>query len=154
MPSAAQEQTLVERTRAQHRAIEIWLASIQKLLQGLIEAEPPGDRADEALGQIQRLARELPDHFAGEEAADGLFAKALAVAPRLERRVLALRQEHEPLGTELERILQEARYAGVATDAWRSVAERFAAFAEAVRAHEIAEGRIVAEAYLRDLGSG
>jgi hypothetical protein len=139
------------RAREEHQAIGADLDAIEALLTqlGALESD-----AEQALRRLEHLARELPEHFSWEEAADGIFAKALDVAPRLERRVLALRKRHAPLGSEIQQILEDAGYAGVAPDAWRRVAKRFGAFAKALRNHERAEDRLIADAYLQDLGSG
>lgn len=137
--------------RDEHRAIGADLEAITVLVTRLGAFESD---AAQALRRLKHLASELPEHFAWEEAADGIFAKALGVAPRLERRVLALRRRHAPLRSEIQQILEDAGYAGVAPDAWQKVSKRFRAFAKALRDHERAEDRLIADAYLRDLGSG
>ena len=73
---------------------------------------------------------------------------------RLERRVLALRRQHQGLGLALRRLLDDAGYAGTAREAWRSVRAEFDGFARTLRSPERAENRIVSDAYLSDLGSG
>jgi hypothetical protein len=140
--------------REAHRVIGADLDAVEAQLTRLTKSEPDADQAGEALRGIEHLARELSTHFAWEEAAGGIFAKALDVAPRLERRVLGLRRRHGPLGSEIQQILEDAGYAGVARDAWRRVAKRFGVFARALRNHERAEDRLIADAYLQDLGSG
>ena len=154
MGGSAEGKATARWARAQHRAIGAWMVSIGGLLKELGEAEPRADQTAEALRHLEYLARELSEHFAGEEAPDGMFAKALDAAPRLERRVLALRGQHAPLRAELKQILEDAAYAGVAADVWRRVAEAFDVFAAGLRAHELAENRIVTDAYLEDLGAG
>lgn len=146
--------SLAHRAREEHRVIGADLDAVEAQLTRLTKSAPDADQAGEALRRIEHLARELPTHFAWEEAAGGIFAKALEVAPRLERSVLALRRRHGPLGSEIQQILEDAGYAGVAPDAWREVAKRFGVFARALRNHERAEDRLIADAYLQDLGSG
>ena len=154
MPRSSAESAGARCARAQHGAIGAWLASIEGQLARLSGVEPLAEQATLTLGELEQLAHQLAEHFTREEAPDGIFAKALTRAPRLERRVLALRRQHEPLGAELEQVLEDAGYAGLAPDAWQRVAKALAAFARALRAHERAEDRLIADAYLEDLGGG
>jgi hypothetical protein len=154
-PSRLGETAAGVRVREQHGTIRSGLRSIEAVLAKLAAASEPGaDQAARAIQRLEGLARELRKHFAEEETDNGIFAKALAGAPRLERKVLALRKEHAPLALEVERILQDAGYAGLAPDAWGKVAAKFSAFAQALRHHETAENRLLSDAYLQDLGSG
>jgi len=142
------------RVRHEHRNIRAALRAIEALLDRPGGAGHDAEFIGQALEHLEGLARDLAEHFAREEAPEGIFAKALAEAPRLERRVLAVREQHGPLGTELEQMIADMGHTGLAPDAWRKVAERFRSFAETLRSHERAEGRILTAAYLDDLGSG
>ena len=138
-------------SRNEHRAIRATLETLaRRLAEGGLDAEKCGGIRE----GFERLARDLADHFAREEKPQGIFAMALAEAPRLERRVLAVQRQHGPLGEELQGIITDARRAGVAPEAWRGVAERFRAFAGSLRHHEHAEDRILSDAYLNDFGCG
>lgn len=141
-------------TRAQHRALRAWAESIQVILAALGEEGVRVERVEEAVRHLKGLLRELLEHFANEEAADGFFAEALARAPRFEVRVLRLQGQHAPLRAQLEKIVRNAGYAGLSSEAWRAVSESFVDFAMALRAHENAESGIVADAFLEDQGGG
>jgi hypothetical protein len=137
-------------SRNEHKAIRAVVEALARRLEG----EPDVQSSRRCLEGLEALGRQLAEHFAREEAPAGIFAMALAEAPRLERRVLAVRQQHEPLGAEIQEIITDAGYAGLAPEAWRAVAERFRGFAKSLRHHERAEDRILCDAYLSDLGSG
>ena len=140
--------------RDEHRAIEVRVASLGELLKELGAGEPRAEPVAQALQGLESLADSLVAHFAGEESPEGLFAQALAAAPQLDRRVVALQKQHEPLGDALRRIVEDAGYAGLSGPAWRRVADAFESFANELRTHELAENQIASDAYLEDLGAG
>ena len=151
---APEKRAVARWTRAQHRALDAWVESIQAILEALGEEEARAERVEEAVRHLEGLLRELLQHFANEEAADGFFAEALACAPRFESRVLTLRGQHATLRSQLEEVSEDAGYAGLSSEAWRAVAVSFVDFAMALRAHENAESGIVADAFMEDQGGG
>ena len=140
--------------RDEHRALEAWLVSLGGLLKGLAGGEPGAEPTAQALRNLERFAENLSAHFGREESPEGLFAQALAAAPHLDRRVVAVQEQHGPLGDVIRQIVEDAGYAGLSADAWRHVADAFEAFAEELLVHEREENAIASDAYLEDLGAG
>jgi hypothetical protein len=138
----------------EHGAIEPRTSSLSALMRGLAVGEPQAERAARALRDLETLAQDLTEHFAGEESPEGLFAQARAAAPHLDRRIVALQEQHAPMANVVRQIVEDAGYAGMSTDAWRRVADAFDAFAEELLAHEREENAIASDAYLEDLGEG
>jgi hypothetical protein len=130
------------------------MESIQAVLAALGEQGVRVERVEEAGRQLTDLLRELLEHFANEEAADGFFAEALARAPHLETRVRTLRGQHAPLRAQLEEVAKDAGCAGLSSEAWRAVAASFVDFAKTLRVHENAESQIAMDAFLEDQGGG
>lgn len=154
MLSTTRPESTARGPRSEHQSIAAAVKAMEARLKRLGDGKPDAGRSGEVVRGLEGLAREIVEHFAREEAPEGIFAKALVQAPRVERRVAAVRRQHGPLGTELARIVEDAGYAGVAPHAWQVVAERFHAFAETLCGHERAEEGILTDAYLDDLGGG
>jgi len=140
--------------RNEHLEIRAAVEAMEAAIGRLSDREPSAERTDQIVRGLQGLARQLGEHFAREEAPKGILAMALGEAPRLDRRVLAVKRQHVSLGVQLRQVIADAGYAGTAPDAWRGVTGSFHDFAEALRDHERGEDQILADAYLDDLGSG
>jgi hypothetical protein len=138
----------------EHGAIESRLESLGGLLQGLAGEAPEAEGTARALRELELLAQDLAEHFAREESPEGLFAQARAAAPHLDRRVVAVQEQHAAMGEAIRQIVEDAGYAGLSTAAWGRVAQAFETFARKLRVHEREENAIASDAYLKDLGAG
>ncbi|MAE96723.1 MAG: hypothetical protein CL910_18910 [Deltaproteobacteria bacterium] len=136
-----------------HRELYVLLGRIEEALEVLLRTEPlEPTAAQSALELLEVAGRELPVHFADEEAPDGFFASALARAPHLHHALETLQKEHLHLAELLGELLQEVRWAGTSSSAWTHVEASYLLLAETLRRHERAEDGIVAEAFSTDEG--
>ena len=102
---------------------------------------------------LERLDRSLLEQYLREEKGE-YWHEVLAVAPRLSRHVGLLRSDHPKLLKRCKRLLDLARVAGHVPEHWPRVHRAFMSLALEVLAHEEAEDRLIAEAFMRDLGGG
>jgi hypothetical protein len=117
------------------------------MLDRIVQLHAPGPLSGE-LAQLQELLR---DHFATEEAQDGLHAATDRAAPHLLPAVHELFEEHRVFLEDVERLLGEARSLSAAnTELLQGVRD----LAQRLHAHEVQENQIFLEAVYTDLGAG
>jgi hypothetical protein len=137
MPKTAARNRIAE----EHAALSALLKSIQRI-------EAPGRLAVE-LEKLQTLLRE---HFATEEAEDGLHAAVDRSAPHLLPAVQQLFDEHRQFLGDLEGLVETAQAlsAGPMADLLRGVAE----LAARLHTHEVQETELFIDSVYTDLGAG
>ncbi len=99
---------------------------------------------------LAELGRLLRQHFAREEAADGLHPMVEESAPHLLPNVQRLFDEHRELAARLESLEEKARqlWEGPLTEVFAEAGE----LARRLHEHEVAEGELLAGAMYEDLG--
>jgi hypothetical protein len=101
---------------------------------------------------LAELAQVLLDHFRHEEA-DGYFAAALAIAPRLTEQAAALLQQHPELTAQLAAVQAHAASGHCSEAWWEQLQLAFTAFFDEFSRHEAGENRLLQEAFHDDLGA-
>jgi hypothetical protein len=137
-PLGSAGEAAVLRTQRVHR-------SILSLLQDLGRA----DDLSTILGLLGDLCGVLPDHFADEEGADGLFEALRLARPEVHPRRKFLQEEHRKMIQALEALREQA--AGGHWELAR-VKRELAALLRQVRRHERAESVLIADVYYLDEG--
>lgn len=114
---------------------------INALVASLRGATDPAART----GVIEEMAAQLERHFEAEEA--GPFEQLRLAAPRWNKRVDALCQQHVALAAEV-RALRALAHGGAP-----GLAAACFAFADRLAAHEANENRLMADVLYRDIGT-
>ena len=102
---------------------------------------------------VDKLANVIEAHFRHEERADGHFAELLAVAPRVQHKIEALKDQHLGFLTALEGLRDSARSHSGTPHCWQAMQFQFEDFSVRFREHERMENSLVQEVYERDLGN-
>lgn len=132
-----------ETLRAQHSEIRECIADLQ--------AMPSGERKIREL--LARLETLLRDHFELEERG-GYLEEALTRAPQLSSTATRLVKEHGSLLGRIRDLHERARSTSADDLRDAAFAESVGQFAEQLHDHEIAENRLLQDAYLEDRGGG
>ncbi len=140
-PAAETAAAPASRIAEEHRQLRRALARIEAL-------EEPGALARD----LRALRPRLAEHFAGEEAADGLHRVIDAAAPHRLAQVRDLFAEHRECLVSLDHLIAgiEDLLAGPVAAARRDVAELCAR----LHLHEAAETELLADALYEELGGG
>lgn len=129
-----------------HADLRVTLRRLEQLcttLEGTKQA-PPVEPA--ALTLIAELFADLSQHFAAEEG-DAYFGTMTRDRPSSAGRIAELKQQHTEM---LDALGSLRRLAG--TGSWDELPPLARRFVAALRAHEIAEARLLQEFFLRDEG--
>jgi hypothetical protein len=105
---------------------------------------------------LTKLRDRLAMHFSLEEAF-GYFDDAVSIAPRLSKRADTLRCEHRQLFVEFCALVEAAErllYHEAPRRGARLISDAFAAFHARLRRHEQAEGELIMQAFVDDIGVG
>jgi hypothetical protein len=130
----------------EHRELANALADVERALKR-------HDRAQRLVEkQLSRLAEFVESHFAWEESG-GYLIDALTRAPLLTNKADRLLAEHADLLDDAKKLHLLAR-SGVESQAWwRHVEQDFQRLKSMLLAHELAENKLLQQAYKGDLGS-
>lgn len=147
----AHRQALTDRARQRHDALT---AAIERLESGLaapaaLRAKPWSERVAVELTQVREA---ITSHAASTEEPQGLFDEIQSAAPRLSRRIAALRREHASLSALASGLAE--RVPGDENVDFRVLRKQAARLLDALRAHRAAEADLVYEAFWTDLGAG
>jgi ElaB/YqjD/DUF883 family membrane-anchored ribosome-binding protein len=145
----AHQEGLTARAIEDHDALT---SAIELLEHALAEAavhreQPWSERAGRALERVREAVR---SHVRGVEAPEGLFDEVVAVAPRLQKRVTAVREDHIALATRATDLA-----AGLAAHQNHNVValrHQAEALLSDLREHRGTEADLVYEAFWTDLG--
>lgn len=125
---------------AEHRALD-------KALEVLAGTDDPG----ELLPRLAKLRGLLEQHYAGEEAADGLPRLIGSNAPHLVASLQRIFDEHRQFLFDLEQLSAEAR---ACVDRNAELHRGIAGFVDRLHDHERRETSLVSDAVNTDLGHG
>jgi len=105
------------------------------------------------LSRLLELPKLLAEHFAEEEASDGLYEDLARRSPALGEKLDALRHEHREILEDLETLSRDIQHspgpqAQLGEDARRSISR----CAERLRRHEQTEAAMIADVYYTDEG--
>ncbi len=103
---------------------------------------------------VDYAANRIDEHIAQSEAPDGLLAEVSANAPRLAKRVTALRDDHDDLETEVNGLRTALSAVDDAADATRyeEIRNQAMAFLGRLARHRQQGADLVYEAYQVDIG--
>ncbi len=147
----ARNRDLLEEVRYHHLRLQLLMRAIREVLTcraNHASREPPHSAM---LVLLADLNRELAEHFALEER-DGYFAEVKSAAPRFDRHLQKLQQEHVRLLERARELLELAGKAVSAPRRWDAVAEGLRDLLTRVDAHEQAENELIQAAFSNDLG--
>ena len=130
----------------EHQELRQLLRQFRELL-----AARDADSAALTIG-VDELTHVIEAHFRHEEMTDGHFAELLAVAPRLQHRIEALKDQHLGFLAALEGLRDSARSHSGSAQCWQAMQFQFEEFSVRFREHERIENSLVQEVYERDLG--
>ena len=151
------ELRILRQLKGQHRDLMRRRRSVELELSTLAALGEKGEEGEgtlmRAMSLLTALRRELKEHFVLEERV-GFLAAAAEAAPRLSRRASLLGREHADMDAAVARILEDLLANQKLPERWAALVESFARFSETFLAHERAEGEMVREAFMDDLGGG
>lgn len=133
-----EEGSLLARAESIHWALD-------RLLELLEEATERGAIVE----HLEDLARMLPEHFAEEEAAGGLFAEIEDARPANSRKIRSLRSEHQWISRALDERLKRVREPHRTL---RAIRRDVSTLVARIRDHENREIGLVMDTYLIDEG--
>ena len=117
------------------------------------ELASPNRERNRVNDKLIHLSEFVESHFRQEEQG-GYMADALRHSPQLRARAEALKEQHEQLQEEIDK-LQLLVHSGVESPHWwERVQVDFQHFAARLTNHEHAENQLVQEAFNRDIGGG
>jgi iron-sulfur cluster repair protein YtfE (RIC family) len=132
--------------RTEHRRLHDWLLSIKR--QWPLIGRHSADRAAllKLMGGLIALRAELAHHFEEEESG-GCLEEAVSHQPSLSHDVHQLEHEHPELLKRLDRLIEQVREFSFSEDHATTIEQEFRQFADELRAHELAENRILEESF-------
>jgi len=137
---------------ADHRELMRELRDLQRALESAAKNGWPARQAEGILNLFWNLVAKLQRHFQQEEEG-GYLEEALALAPHLSSEASVLEQQHAPLLARLAEL--QSRVARLDnSSSWEQVLRDFSLLAEAIRAHEHQENKLLATAFNVDLDLG
>jgi hypothetical protein len=92
----------------------------------------------------------LEQHFAGEEASDGLFEMLRENAPERQRAIEDLAQQHRDMLSRIRTLTELAQTEGLETD--EEIVEQAHRIADAFGEHEAAENALLLDVFNTDIG--
>lgn len=138
--------------RLQHQRLRQHAEALDSLLDLMLHFETSASwQRASARVLLADFGRELCDHLSFEEQ-NGCLERAAEAEPRLARRVVSLRDEHEEFRERAGRLATVAQDAGPEACDWEPVRREFEELRQALRLHEQAETEVLYGAYLVDLG--
>ncbi len=137
-PSGAPESEARDRIDAEHR-----------MLAGLLETMEQAADCETLLPVAEKLQTVLEQHFASEEAEDGLHSAVRDIAPHHIPHVDAVLNEHTRLRDLVAELVDTAR-----RDIWPEAQQRAAELATELREHEGRENDLFIDSVMTDIGRG
>ncbi len=126
----------------EHREIVDWVVDLRRAAEGTTQDGKPHAWTNERREGFRRLVARLGDHFAREEALDGLYSRLLGRRPDLGTEIGLLQDQHRIFRTWGRDLLGEAERDSPDT---LGIAEGLRAFLDLLGRHETRERELEAE---------
>ncbi len=142
----SQNEDLCEQIQREHDELRELLGNVH---QTLVNRSESVANVAQVMGSLREHAI---THFREEEE-DGFFDQVISIAPRVTERANGIRDEHQQLAAEVDRLVEMTSGGDGSPAWWQQLNDAFHEFSKDLMHHESKENELLQEVYTEDIGS-